>query len=130
MNNMSDKLPTTSVAPLLAERIVALRADKLPSAMRQKCEDLAIDVVGLCITARHEDYIKSALAGCDDEGPCTAIGHSRTFSSASAAFINGTAAHGEDFDDTFEGGPVHAGCLLYTSPSPRDRQKSRMPSSA
>ena len=25
---------------------------------------------------------------------------------------------------------VYAGCLLYTSPSPRDRQKSRMPSSA
>ena len=24
----------------------------------------------------------------------------------------------------------HQGCLLYTSPSPRDRQKSRMPSSA
>ena len=24
----------------------------------------------------------------------------------------------------------HSGCLLYTSPSPRDRQKSRMPSSA
>ena len=25
---------------------------------------------------------------------------------------------------------THGGCLLYTSPSPRDRQKSRMPSSA
>ena len=25
---------------------------------------------------------------------------------------------------------VAKGCLLYTSPSPRDRQKSRMPSSA
>ena len=25
---------------------------------------------------------------------------------------------------------VDTGCLLYTSPSPRDRQKSRMPSSA
>ena len=25
---------------------------------------------------------------------------------------------------------VEHGCLLYTSPSPRDRQKSRMPSSA
>ena len=24
----------------------------------------------------------------------------------------------------------YEGCLLYTSPSPRDRQKSRMPSSA
>ena len=27
-------------------------------------------------------------------------------------------------------GPLDASCLLYTSPSPRDRQKSRMPSSA
>ena len=26
--------------------------------------------------------------------------------------------------------PIHSSCLLYTSPSPRDRQKSRMPSSA
>ena len=26
--------------------------------------------------------------------------------------------------------PVFMNCLLYTSPSPRDRQKSRMPSSA
>ena len=26
--------------------------------------------------------------------------------------------------------PFFNGCLLYTSPSPRDRQKSRMPSSA
>ena len=28
------------------------------------------------------------------------------------------------------GFPMGKGCLLYTSPSPRDRQKSRMPSSA
>ena len=26
--------------------------------------------------------------------------------------------------------PEQSSCLLYTSPSPRDRQKSRMPSSA
>ena len=26
--------------------------------------------------------------------------------------------------------PIYETCLLYTSPSPRDRQKSRMPSSA
>ena len=26
--------------------------------------------------------------------------------------------------------PTYVACLLYTSPSPRDRQKSRMPSSA
>src|SRR6202795_385171 len=109
---MDAKLPTTSVAQQLSERIVALRARQLPPAVRQKCEDLLIDVIGLCVTARNEDYIKSALAGCDDDGPCSAIGHARTLSAASAAFVNGTAAHGEDFDDTFEGGPVHAGAVI------------------
>ena len=29
-----------------------------------------------------------------------------------AALLNGTAAHGEDFDDTFEGGPVHSGAVV------------------
>src|SRR5678810_852386 len=29
---------------------------------------------------------------------------------------------------TAQGSPRGTGCLLYTSPSPRDRQKSRMPS--
>ncbi len=105
-------LPKISVAEQLAESIAGLRADLLPPAVRRKCEDLLIDVAGLCVTARNEDYIKSALAGCDDEGPCTAIGHKRAYTAASAAFINGTAAHGEDFDDTFEGGPVHAGAVI------------------
>jgi len=109
---MSDTLPVVSVAQQLAEGIAALDAATLPAGARAKCEDLLIDVVGLCVTARDEVYIASALAGCDDDGPCTAIGHTRTLSSASAAFINGTAAHGEDFDDTFEGGPVHAGAVI------------------
>jgi 2-methylcitrate dehydratase PrpD len=31
---------------------------------------------------------------------------------AGAAFVNGTAAHGEDYDDTFEGTPVHTGAVI------------------
>ena len=69
-------------------------------------------MVGLCLTARNADYVKAALAGWDEEGPCTAVGHARRMSAAGAAFVNGTAAHGEDFDDTFEGGPVHAGAVI------------------
>jgi 2-methylcitrate dehydratase PrpD len=109
---MTSGLPKISVAETLAERIVTLKPGSLPAATRRKCEDLLIDVVGLCVTARNEDYIRSALAGCDDDGPCTAIGHARTLTVAGAAFVNGTAAHGEDFDDTFEGGPVHAGAVI------------------
>src|SRR3979409_938160 len=109
---MPAHVPDVSVAEQLVDRILAIAPERLPAAMRRKCEDLAVDVTGLCLTARNQDYVKSALAGCDDDGPCTAIGHARTLSAASAAFVNGTAAHGEDFDDTFEGGPVHAGAVI------------------
>ncbi len=109
---VASRPPKIAVAEDLAQRIAALKAQHLSAAVRAKCEDLLIDVVGLCLVARRTDYVRSALAGWDDDGPCTAIGHARTLSAAGAAFINGTAAHGEDFDDTFEGGPVHAGAVI------------------
>src|SRR5688572_22097384 len=92
---MDAKLPDIAVAELLAKRIAAVGA--LPDAVRAKCEETTIDVIGLCLAARHEDYVKAALDGWDDDGPCTAVGHARTLSAAGAAFVNGTAAHGEDF---------------------------------
>jgi 2-methylcitrate dehydratase PrpD len=109
---MKAELPKVAVAEKLAASIAMLDSARLPDAVRRKCEDLLVDVVGLCVTARNEDYVKATLAGLDDDGPCTAIGHSRKLSAAGAALVNGTAAHGEDFDDTFEGGPVHAGAVV------------------
>jgi 2-methylcitrate dehydratase PrpD len=109
---MTAELPKISVAETLAEKIAALDPARLPQAVQAKCEALLVDVVGLCLTARNEDYVRATLAGCDDDGPCTAIGHARRLSAAGAALLNGTAAHGEDFDDTFEGGPVHAGAVI------------------
>jgi len=108
----SSELPKVAVAEQLAQKIGALDAARLPDAVRRKCEDLLVDVVGLAVTARNEDYVKAALAACDDDGPCTAIGHARTLSAAAAALVNGAAIHGEDFDDTFEGGPIHAGAVI------------------
>ena len=108
----SDDLSQTTVAEHLAQKICALDAARLPQSVRRKCEDLVVDVVGLAITARNADYVRSALAATADDGPCTAIGHSRTLTASGAALLNGTAVHGEDFDDTFEGGPVHAGAVI------------------
>jgi 2-methylcitrate dehydratase PrpD len=105
-------LPKIAIAEQLAKNIAALDVARLPPAVRRKCEELLIDVIGLAVTARNEDYVKSALAACDDDGPCTAIGHTRLLSAAAAALVNGTAIHGEDFDDTFEGGPIHAGAVI------------------
>src|ERR1700683_4792664 len=108
----STELPKIAVAEILAQKICALDASRLPEAVRRKCEGLLVDVVGLAVTARNEGYGKAALAACEDDGPCTAIGDARTLTAAGAALVNGTAIHGEDFDDTFEGGPVHAGAVI------------------
>ena len=109
---MTDALPQRAVAEELAQRIGALEPGRFPPALKAKCVDLLIDIVGLCVTARNQDYVKAALGGLDDDGPCTAIGHARGLTASGAALVNGTAAHGEDFDDTFEGGPIHAGVVI------------------
>jgi len=80
--------------------------------MRGTAEKLLIDIGGLCVAARRADYVRAALGGWETTGQCTAIGHERALDAGGAAFVNGTAAHGEDFDDTFEGGPVHAGAVI------------------
>jgi 2-methylcitrate dehydratase PrpD len=101
-----------SVAEDLAQRVAGLDVRRLPHEVRDTCERLLIDVVGLCVAARATDYVTAARNGWPDAGPATVIGEPRARSAAAAAFINGTAAHGEDFDDTFEGGPVHAGAVV------------------
>jgi 2-methylcitrate dehydratase PrpD len=80
--------------------------------VRERCRDLLVDVAGLCVAARNRDYVVSLLGSLDRGGPCTAIGHADGWNPEDAALLNGTAAHGEDFDDTFEGGPVHSGAVI------------------
>lgn len=109
---MTAQLPAIAIAERLADQAAAITADRLPAEVRARAEELLIDVVGLCVAARHTDYVKAVIAGVDAGGPCTAIGHQQTFSAEAAALINGTATHGEDFDDTFEGGPVHSSTVI------------------
>ncbi len=101
-----------SIAELIADQALALDVNAIPSAVRTRIEELLIDVVGLCVAARNTDYIKAVIAGVDSGGPATAIGHKTTYAPETAAMINGCAAHGEDFDDTFEGGPVHSSAVI------------------
>jgi 2-methylcitrate dehydratase PrpD len=101
-----------AISQLLAQRIASLDRARLTPAVREVCERLLIDVIGLCIAARRREYVAAALTAWPEPGPATVIGHGRSKSAAGAAFVNGTAAHGEDFDDTFEGGPVHAGAVI------------------
>jgi 2-methylcitrate dehydratase PrpD len=70
------------------------------------------DVVGNCMAARHATYVKAAVASVEQDGPCAVMGFPNGYGVEAAAFVNGISAHGEDFDDTYEGGPVHAGAVV------------------
>src|SRR5947208_12903167 len=100
----------------VAERLVAatssLSPGGVPAEVRLRCEDLLVEVAGLWVAARASDYVRALVASVDGGGPCTAIGHAASVRAEDAAMISGTAAHGEDFDDTFEGGPVHSGAVI------------------
>jgi 2-methylcitrate dehydratase PrpD len=102
--------------PTLADHLAAWLASTDPAALptetRETARRLVLDVAGLCVAARHADYVAATLASVDAGGSCTIIGARGGFDAFGAALVNGTAAHGEDFDDTFEGGPVHAGAVV------------------
>jgi 2-methylcitrate dehydratase PrpD len=104
--------PGFCVSDSLAHAAARGRLRELPAEVRDTCTRLLIDIAGLCVAARRESYVRAAIESWDASGACTAIGHARALDAAGAAFVNGTAAHGEDFDDTFEGGPVHAGAVI------------------
>ncbi len=99
----------------IAQRLAALIAASTPeqeALARPVARRLVLDIAGLCFAARGQDYVQATLESIDASGPCTVIGHAQKLGVEGAALVNGTAAHGEDFDDTYEGGPVHAGAVI------------------
>ena len=60
-----------SVTEILVDKAAALRPEAIPARVRQRVEELLIDIIGLCVAARNTDYVKSVTAA-SDAGGCTA----------------------------------------------------------
>jgi 2-methylcitrate dehydratase PrpD len=104
-----------SVSEQLVDAALAIDVRTLPAPVRTQAERLLLDVAGLCVAARDTDYIQALTSALDPlagASAATAFGHAQRYSAEDAALINGTAAHGEDFDDTYEGGPVHSAAVV------------------
>ena len=112
----ADQQGANASPPTVAERLAQTIASCDPTRgdkARQTADRMLQDITGLCVAARNEPYVRAALGALDGDGPCTVIGcGAQRFGAEGAAFVNGIAAHGEDFDDTYEGGPVHAGVVV------------------
>jgi len=109
MQGKKNAKASATVAEKFGAWAAAVSGDRLPPVTHDAVRRLLLDATGLCVAARKGDYIRALLATAMADGETTAIGHERTLTPYDAALINGSAVHGEDFDDTFEGGPIHAG---------------------
>ena len=104
--------PAAAVAVTLADWIERLPGRALPAAVTRAVADSLIDTAGLAVAARGADYVAAVRESWTGTGPSTIIGSPERRPPEAAAMINGTAAHGEDFDNTFEGCPVHPGAVV------------------
>ena len=106
------KNDNTSIAENFAKWVFNLKHKDIPEEVRNKLQIIVMDSIGLMASAKKEPYIISLIDALQENGNCTLVGHNRETSPFNAAIINGTAVHGEDFDDTFEGTPVHVGAVM------------------
>ena len=102
----------TTIAESLADWAADLEAGAVPPALRGTLKRLLLDSGGLMVAARDLDYVTACRKTTEAQGACTAIGQQGGFLAEDAALISGVAIHGEDYDDTFEGTPVHVGAVI------------------
>lgn len=101
-----------AIAEILGQWAVGLTRRTIPDAAAETLRRALLDAGGLMVAGRSTDYVAAVRGSIEASGGCTAIGHPGGFTAGDAALISGTAVHGEDFDDTFEGTPVHVGAVL------------------
>ncbi len=104
--------PASTVSEKLADWIAQLADAEISDNARRATEDTVIDTVGLTIAALDTDYGQAARKAFDQRGGCSVWGLEQGFEASSAAVINGTCGHGEDYDNTYEGCPVHSGVVV------------------
>ena len=93
---------TRGLSRQIAEFTVALSADRLPANVVTNAKLAILDCLGVSVLAAGEEigakllrYARNNLGS----GPCTVWGSDLTLSPRDAALVNGTLAHGLDFDD-------------------------------
>ncbi len=102
----------TSLAETFSEWVHKLNINDVPEDVVDKLQLIVMDSFGLMVSAKNQQYIKSLINALQENGDCTLVGHNKKVNPFNASIINGTAIHGEDFDDTFEGTPVHVGSVM------------------
>lgn len=102
---------TPTESSKLARFALDLQLDDVPAAVLDLAKEHFLDVIGIALASSRFDFGRIVLEGVRELGEghaATAIGSGVPLPAASAALVNGTLAHGLDFDDTHIGAIYHA----------------------
>src|SRR5947199_4465547 len=102
-----------TVAERLAAFTASLSFDALPDEVVDSVRMRALDVLGIALASSRGDWAPAVvdLAG-EGGGECTVLGTARTASIPFAILVNGTLAHGLDYDDTHAASITHASAVI------------------
>lgn len=112
MTKVSTASAPRSLSEQLAEWAANLDEHDVPDTVRSAVANTVLDTVALAIASLDTDYGRAVSQAADTPGNCTVFGSDTPRSPYDAALINGTTGHGEDFDNTYEGCPVHSGVVV------------------
>jgi 2-methylcitrate dehydratase PrpD len=104
-----------SASESLAQFAFDLGYDDLPPAVIAKVKAHVLDLLGVALAASPLDFgIGARQVAASFGGPpsCTVIGSSQRMPGVWAAFVNGTLAHGLDYDDTHAESVVHVNATV------------------
>lgn len=104
-----------SASEVLAEFAAGVRRSDIPPPVAEAATLHLLDVLGVALASSTMPFARMVLQAATalgGSGECSVIGFPDRLSPAWAALVNGTLAHGIDYDDTHEGGVVHVSCTV------------------
>jgi 2-methylcitrate dehydratase PrpD len=104
-----------TLAERLAEFAAGLTFEALPAAVVADVKLRALDVLGIALAASGHEVgppMRAGLEAWAGRGECTVVGAKFTASAPIAIMLNGTLAHGLDFDDTHAPSVTHASAVV------------------
>ncbi len=102
---------TATLSSTLARHVVSARYEDLSPGAREAAKKSLLDAIGVTLGASGLGEGCAAFAAmaieCEGRPESAILGYSAKAPAPMAAFANGSMAHALDFEDAFDGAPVH-----------------------
>lgn len=98
----------------LVDYVSQLGFQAIPDSAKEDCKKLILDTLGVALRGsrtKHGGIVADFVNEFGEKRQSSVIGYGYKTSCLNAAFANAVMAHAIDFDDTYQRGIIHVGCV-------------------